>query len=53
MIDTGLENCGANVPFADKEIFFGSVSRIQIKSELSAILFQIAVWQGAFLFLWT
>ena len=27
MIDTGLEviSCGANVPFADKEIFFGSI----------------------------
>ncbi len=27
MIDTGLEviTCGANVPFADKEIFFGSI----------------------------
>ena len=26
MIETGLEvnSCGANVPFADKEIFFGS-----------------------------
>ncbi len=27
MIDTGLEviSCGANVPFADKEIFFGPI----------------------------
>jgi glutamate dehydrogenase/leucine dehydrogenase len=27
MIETGLEviSCGANVPFADKEIFFGSI----------------------------
>ena len=27
MISTGLEviSCGANVPFADKEIFFGSI----------------------------
>ena len=27
MINTGLEviTCGANVPFADKEIFFGSI----------------------------
>jgi len=38
MIDSGLEvvSCGANVPFADKEIFFGSIME-QIDNKVSLI----------------
>jgi glutamate dehydrogenase/leucine dehydrogenase len=38
MISSGLEviSCGANVPFADKEIFFGSIME-QVDQKISLI----------------
>ncbi|EDP72206.1 glutamate dehydrogenase (NAD(P)+) [Flavobacteriales bacterium ALC-1] len=48
MISTGLEviTCGANVPFADKEIFFGPImEHTDQKVSLIPDFFQIVVWQ--------
>ena len=48
MIDTGLEviSCGANVPFADKEIFFGPImehtdNKVSLNSR-----FYFKLWYG-------
>ena len=49
MIGSGLEviTCGANVPFADKEIFFGSImEHTDYKVSLNS-RFYIKLWNGA------
>ena len=45
MIDTGLEviSCGANVPFADQEIFFGPIMEDTDK-KVSLIFFKNSVY---------
>ena len=47
MIASGLEviSCGANVPFADKEIFLVQLWKIPIKNKLNSRL-HIKLWYG-------
>jgi len=51
MINAGLEviSCGANVPFADKEIFFGPIME-NVDSRISPFL--IVEWHVCLLILW-